>query len=149
MNDEEMKAADAVATWMEQAPHQTIYSEASDFRKVMLSSFGEDKPKWEQITPETTGMVVNAWLAQERLGYDLPQLEGPQLAKTGQVVREWLTQLEAKVKTPALVSVDDFTGVLHALHCSLRGIDPFEEQKENAERMKNAPTMRSDFNLRG
>ncbi|QDC09416.1 hypothetical protein FHY55_09225 [Oceanicola sp. D3] len=149
MSEEEQTPAEAIATWMEEAPHQTIYSEAGTFRTVMLGSFGESKPKWDQINPETTGMVVNNWLAQERLGYDLPQLGGPQLAKTGEVVNQWFTHLAEKVKTPALVSVDDFTGVLHALHCSLRGIDPFAEMKEQAEKMKNAPNMRSDFNLRG
>ncbi|MBS8226526.1 hypothetical protein [Vannielia litorea] len=149
MSEEEQTPAEAVATWMEEAPHQTIYKEAGEFRSVMLSSFGADKPKWDQINPESTAMVVNNWLAQDRLGYDLPQLEGEQLAKTGQVVNEWFAGLAQKVKTPALVTVDDFTGVLHALHCSLRGIDPFAEMKEQEEKMKNAPNMRSDFNLRG
>ena len=60
-----------------------------------------------------------------------------------------LAHLADKVKPPALVSVDDFTGVLHALHCSLRGIDPFAEIKEQEEKMKNAPDLRGDFNLRG
>ncbi|SIN88694.1 hypothetical protein [Vannielia litorea] len=149
MSDQEMTAAEAIATWMEEAPHAVIYDEAGKFRKVMLSSFGADKPKWDQITADSTGMVVNNWLAEKRMGYDLPQLEGEQLAKTGRVVNAWFEGLAGKVKTPALVSVDDFTGVLHALHCSLRGVDPFEEIKRAEEKAKNAPQMRSDFNLKG
>lgn len=149
MDDKDMTAAQTVATWLEEAPHQTIYQEAGTFRTVLLGSFGDSKPSWEQITPESTGMVVNNWLGRERLGRALPQLEGAQLETTGKVVRQWLDQLEAKVKTPALVSVDDFTGVLHALHCSLRGLDPFADQKENAGRMTDAPKLRGDFNLRG
>jgi len=149
MTDEEMTPAEAVATWMEEAPHQTIYAEAGDFRKVLLGHFGAEKPDWDQLTSEAVGEIINEWLAQDRMGQDLPQLEGEQLATSGKVVRKWLDGLEGKVKKPALVSVDDFTGVLHALHCSLRGLDPFEDQKKAAETAKNAPNFRSDFNLRG
>jgi len=149
MTDKEMTPAETVATWMEDAPHQTIYGEAQEFRKILLGHFGEKKPDWEQLTPEAVGEVVNAWIARDRMGYELPQIEGEQLATTGKVVAGWLQEHAAKVKKPALVSVDEFTGVLHAVHCSLRGLDPFAEQKENAERMKNAPAMRSNFSLRG
>lgn len=149
MADEEMTPAEQVAGWMEEAPHQTIYEEAGEFRKILLAGFGETKPKWEQLTPEAVAEVVNTWIARPRLGTSLPQLEGAQKATTGEVTAGWLRRLEAKAKTPALVAVDDYTGVLHALHCSLRGLDPYAEEKEQAERQKNAPKMRSDFNLRG
>ncbi|MBT0956315.1 hypothetical protein IV417_02855 [Alphaproteobacteria bacterium KMM 3653] len=143
-----MSNAETVAEWMENMPHNGIYNEAQDFRKAVIAAYGDERASWDNLTPNMLSEAVESWLGAKRLGPAIPALEADELSKAGAAVREWLSQHEDQVNTPKLLTVDQFQGALHAVHCSLRGLDMWAEVKERQAKAAQGG-LNSNFNLRG
>lgn len=141
--------AAAVAEWMENMPHTGIYNEATDFRKAVIAGFGDERASWENLTPNMLSGAVASWLGGKRLGPPLPELSEEEVNAAAAKIREWLSQHEDQVKTPKLLTVDQYQGALHAFHCSLRGLDMWAEAKEKQAKAAQGSNFNSGFNLKG